>query len=119
MKGSLKRQQASMDRALARALTVACDQALAEIIGFEWLTHRANYERFPDSLVVTWVFATDQHCKGADLARLNALTQAAFDDAGIRVSDVAAHVALDSEERCTAQHGGDWRARLRSGGTHG
>lgn len=108
-----------MDRALTRALTIACDRALAEIAGFEWLTHRVDYQRFPASLLVTWVFTTEPQRQAAELPRLHALTLAAFDEAGIAVSDIAAHVRLDSEERCTAQHGGDWATRLGTRGQHG
>ena len=58
---SLKRQHRAMERELARALTRACESAKGQILGFEWLTHRVNYDSFPDSLVVTWVFDSESH----------------------------------------------------------
>lgn len=123
----MKRKHAGMERELARALTHACEVAKSELIGFEWLTHRVDYERFPASLVVTWVFDTDQHMKDATAssgaARMQALTLEAFEDIGITVTSIASHLEMDSEERCAATHGGDWDARLnarqRSGGKHG
>ena len=124
---SSKRKYAGIERELVRALTWACETAKSEIAGFEWLTHRVDYERLADSLVVTWVFDSDVSMHAAlarqDTLRMQALTQEAFDDIGISVSAIAAHVEFDSEERCAAQHGGDWSARLnarqRAGGRHG
>jgi hypothetical protein len=124
---SSKRKHAGIERELVRALTWACETAKSEIAGFEWLTHRVDYERLADSLVVTWVFDSDASMNAAlasqDKQRMQALSQAAFDDVGISVSTTAVHVEFDSEERCNAQHGGDWVARLnsrqRAGGRHG
>ena len=124
---SLKRKYAAIERELVRALTDACERAKAEIPGFEWLTHRVNYDRFPGSLVVTWVFDSEASLRaamaGPQKARMHDLTMTAFGDIGIDVSDIAAHVEWDSEERCAATHSGDWAARLhsrqRSEGKHG
>ena len=124
---SMKRKHAGMERELARALTHACEVAKGELVGFEWLTHRVDYERFPESLMVTWVFDTDSSMNAAiaspGAARMQALTLAAFEDIGISVTAIASHLEMDSEERCTATHGGNWVARLnarqRSGGKHG
>ena len=121
------RKYAGIERELVRALTWACETAKSEITGFEWLTHRVDYERLSQSLVVTWVFDSDASMNAAlasqDKLRMQALTQAAFEDVGVSVSAIAAHVEFDSEERCDAQHGGDWTARLnsrqRAGGRHG
>lgn len=124
---SSKRKYSGMERELARALTWACESAKSSIVGFEWLTHRVDYDRFPDSLIVTWVFDSDKNMSDAVASRcrqmMHDLTQSAFNDIGITVSDVARHVEFDSEERCAASHGGDWGLRLGSrsgaGGRHG
>lgn len=124
---SSRRKHAGVERELARALTIACELAKGELIGFEWLTHRVDYQRFPESLVVTWVFEGDRSMNEAiarqGAARMHALTLAAFEDVGITVKDIGRHVEFDSQERCDALHGGDWAARLdsrqRSGRLHG
>lgn len=116
-----------MERELARALTTACELAKSEITGFEWLTHRVDYQRFPDSLIVTWVFDSESDLSeaiaGQGKARMQALTLAAFQEIGISVKDIARHVEFDSQQRCDAQHGGDWAARIdsrqRTGNRHG
>ncbi|RRV10189.1 hypothetical protein EGJ27_00725 [Pseudomonas sp. v388] len=124
---SSKRTHAGIERELARALTWACESAKSGIVGFDWLTHRVDYQRFPDSLVVTWVFDTEKNrsaaISGPDCSRMHDFTLAAFEDVGITVADITRHVESDSEERCKAAHGGDWDLRLssrqRSGGRHG
>ena len=113
-----KRKHAGIEREFVRALTWACETAKSEIAGFQWLTHCVNYERFPDSLAVVWVFDTEANRQAelasSDKVRMQALTQAAFDDIGISVANIAAHVEFDAEDRCAAQHGGDWAARLNA-----
>lgn len=115
---SSKRIHSNIERELARALTDACETAKAEVVGFEWLTHQVDYARFPQSLCVTWVFDNDTNMAAASQgplkARLVELTLAAFADIGISVSSGAAHVRLDSQQRCDAVHGGDWETRLSS-----
>ena len=44
---------------LIRMLTTACETAKSEIVGFQWLTHDVDYERFPQSLCVTWLFDSE------------------------------------------------------------
>lgn len=124
---SSKRQHHAMERELARALTRACESAKGQILGFEWLTHRVNYDSFPDSLIVTWVFDSESHLTAAlcshDQAWMHDLTQAAFEDIGISVADITRHLEFDCEERCAASHQGNWALRLasrqRSGSKHG
>jgi hypothetical protein len=124
---SLKRQYAGIERELVRALTRACETAKCEIPGFEWLTHRVDFNQFPASLRVTWVFDSDASMNAAigsqDKHRMEALALAAFEDVGIAVANAAAHVQFDSQERCESIHGGNWEARLnpqqRSGAKRG
>lgn len=124
---SLKRKHSGIERELVRALTNACETAKGEISGFQWLTHQVDYTLFPQSLVVTWVFDNDTNMAAASVApgkaRVVELTLAAFADIGISVTGGAAHVRLDSQQRCDTLHGGDWEARLNqqqsSAGKHG
>ena len=52
------RHQAQFERRLIKSLTDACETAKGQIPGFVWLTHAVNYEAFPVSLKVVWVFDT-------------------------------------------------------------
>lgn len=98
---SLKRKYSSIERELIRTLTLACETAKSEIVGFQWLTHDVDYEQFPQSLVVTWMFDSEANkaraLACADKARMLALTLAAFDEVGISVSSIADHVAFSVE----------------------
>ncbi|MCW4150525.1 hypothetical protein OM427_13420 [Halomonas sp. 18H] len=113
-----KRERGKLERQLIAALTDACEQAKAEVVGFVWLTHCVDYQNFPASLVVIWVFDTDAHLasalKGGDKQRLHDLTANALVDAGVAVDSVSQHIDFDSEQSCQHTHGGDWQRRLRS-----
>lgn len=103
---SSKRKFSGIERELIRALTTACETAKSEIVGFQWLTHDVDYDASPRSLRVTWVFDTEANMSRAlgspDKARMLELTLAAFDEIGITVSNIAAHVAFRSEQRLAA-----------------
>lgn len=106
---SLKRKYSGIERELIRTLTLACETAKSEIVGFQWLTHDVNYEQFPQSLVVTWMFDSEANKERAlacaHKARTLALTLAAFDEVGISVSSIADHVAFSVERAARGKRG--------------
>ncbi|ROU00715.1 hypothetical protein EB809_06245 [Marinobacter sp. R17] len=114
----VKRERDRLERRLIKALTRSCEDAKPIIPGFTWLTHEVDYQRFPGSLMVTWVFDTDanlaQALKSGDRRRIQDLTAGALADAGVEVDDVAQHVDLDSEEACLRTHAGNWQQRLKT-----
>ncbi|GGY07869.1 hypothetical protein GCM10007160_39110 [Litchfieldella qijiaojingensis] len=113
-----KRERGKMERRLVASLTHACEQAKLLLPGFCWLTHRVDYQRFPESLVVTWIFDTHPNLANAlkgDARRcIVDLTAEALAEAGLDVGDVSRHLDFDSEEAFQREHGGDWQRRLRS-----
>ena len=106
---SPKRKYSGIERELIRSLTLACETAKSEIVGFQWLTHDVDYEPFPQSLRVTWMFDNEANRARAlsspDKARMLALTQVAFDEVGISVSSVAEHVAFSVEQAARGTRG--------------
>nr|WP_256674787.1 hypothetical protein [Pseudomonas sp. ALS1131] len=106
---SPKRKYSGIERELIRALTLACEMAKSEIVGFQWLTHDVDYEQFPQSLVVTWMFDSEANRTRAlaspDKARMLALTLAAFDEVGISVSRIVDHVVFSVERPARGKHG--------------
>ncbi|MFN3771101.1 MAG: hypothetical protein ACK4TD_22240 [Ectopseudomonas guguanensis] len=106
---SPKRKYSGIERELIRALITACETAKSEIVGFQWLTHEVDYERFPQSLRVTWMFdseASRAHALAcSDKARMLELTQAAFDEVGISVASIAEHVAFSVERQARGKRG--------------
>lgn len=111
-----KRDQAHIERRLIATLTEACETAKVEILGFCWLTHEIDYDLFPSSLRVIWVFVTqankDQALAGGQGERMLELTAIALNEADVLVSPVSAHVQFDSEEECQRANGGNWQQRL-------
>jgi hypothetical protein len=99
---SPKRKHSGVERELIRTLTLACETAKSEIVGFQWLTHEVDYARFPQSLVVTWMFDSEAQKTRAlastDKARMLALTLAAFDEVGVSVTRIADHVVFAVEQ---------------------
>jgi hypothetical protein len=111
-----KREQSRIEKTLAATLTDACEAAKAEIVGFQWLTHDVDYQRFPASLRVIWVFASQAE-QDAAIARgqerlMQELTAAALHAASIQLDAPAAHVHLDNEQQCLRVDGGNWQQRL-------
>jgi hypothetical protein len=116
-----KKERGRVERRLIAKLTHACEQAKPLLPGFSWLTHEVDYQRFPESLIVTWVF--DSHAslmnalKGDGRRYIADLTAEALAAAGLDVGAASQHLDFDSEEACEREHGGDWQRRLRSNST--
>jgi hypothetical protein len=111
-----KRDQARQERHLIACLTEACETAKAEIVGFQWLTHDVDYQRFPASLRVIWIFASQAEqdaaiAKGQDRL-MQELTATALRAAAIQLETPAAHVHFDNEQQCLRVDGGNWQQRL-------
>ncbi len=113
---SVKSTIKKLDDNVVKALTKVCEEAKKNVEGFDWLTHRADYSNFPGSLVVTCVFLTDQQVSQAKVesrdAYLRKLIHKHLLKVGILLKDPRRNVFFDSEEACTAGHGGDWDKRL-------
>ncbi|MDU0354723.1 Fis family transcriptional regulator [Paraglaciecola aquimarina] len=109
-----------LDNNVIKGLTVVCGSAKAEIVGFEWLTHTANYSNFPASLLVTCVFDTNQSLLEAKANQQDVLirkmVQQQLLKVGVLIKNAKYQVCFDTEEACLAEHSGDWRSRLSSFG---
>jgi hypothetical protein len=105
-----------LDNNVVKALTIVCDTAKQDVVGFEWLTHSANYANFPASLVITCVLDQSQSIDTMLLneqdIELRKQIQKQLFKAGILLKDARRHVFFDSEQACMLQHNGDWKRRL-------
>ena len=52
----MRKTDKKIDNKLRQSLTEVCDFALESIEGYQWITHKVNYENFPDSLQITCAF---------------------------------------------------------------
>jgi hypothetical protein len=105
-----------LDNNVIKALTVVCQSAKQNIVGFEWLTHSANYSNFPASLVITCVLDKSQSLDVLLVSEqdieLRKHIQQQLLKAGILLKDVRRHVFFDTEQACLLEHNGDWKRRL-------
>lgn len=112
----MKKSAKKLDHQLVKALTEVCEAAKDWQIGFEWLTHTADYDKFPQSLQITFVFATEQQLKqAADQdyeLKLVELTQFHLSAMAINLKNIRKHVRFDSEEACLRVDAGDWQRRI-------
>ena len=94
--------QKKLDNNVRLALTDACEQFLEEIVGFQWLTHQANYSNFPASLLITCVFDTNasqqQACQNGDSSKIQNLIQAKLLKKGVKLESAKQQITFDSEE---------------------
>lgn len=113
----MRKADKSLDNKICKTLTRVCETALENVFGFQWLTHRVNYQRFPDSLRITCVFSDDSDLSRIQLnheaTSLRNLISESLEDIGIRLDDPLQQIRFDSEQACDAEHQGDWERRLR------
>lgn len=106
----MRKTDKKIDNAIRDALIAVCDQALVSFEGFQWLTHRVNYDNFPSSLNVICVFSTNEQLAalrqgGYDIV-LRQLIKQHLTDINVVMKDINKQVTFDSEQACVAtQHG--------------
>lgn len=83
----MRKNDKKIDNKLRQLLTEVCDFALHNSPGYKWITHTVNYNRFPQSLVITCTFEDQFH---ADTAKqeevLLTLIQQKLNNASIKLS---------------------------------
>ena len=94
--------QKKIDNNIRLALTEACEHFLEDVTGFQWLTHQANYDNFPDSLLITCVFDTDENQQRAsqngDSIEMQKRIQAKLLKIAIKLKVANRQIIFDSEE---------------------
>lgn len=107
-----------LENKLVLALTSACEQAKVNTQGFDWLTHTADYAKFPGSLHVRCIFDTDTSLKaaqdsGQDTVMIR-LIHSALLKAGILLKNPKQHITFDTEQACEREHQGNWKKRIQN-----
>ncbi|WP_287816905.1 hypothetical protein [Idiomarina sp.] len=77
----MRKNDKKIEREIIRELTRVCEEAKFEHQGFTWLTHDVNYQRFPQSLMVTLVFneQVDEAVMLSEFGQLIPIVQAALE----------------------------------------
>ncbi|MGF1762105.1 Fis family transcriptional regulator [Aliivibrio kagoshimensis] len=112
----MRKSDKKKDNQLRVALTEVCDSAEKEYQGFQWLTHRVNYDDFPKSLRIVCVFASNKELESFKSSNyfddLNARIQQKLLGLAINLKRVNDHILYDTEEACCKGHNGKWANRL-------
>jgi len=56
----MKKTHKKIDNSLIKSLTIACEKIKEVTDSFAWLTHEVNYDKFPQSLIIS-CYLTDEH----------------------------------------------------------
>ena len=112
----MRKTDKKREKQLIKLLNEACNQALEDYPGFQWLTHTVNYSSFPDSLSITCVFDTRANLAtmlkedgGQGFTKLLCSKLAIM---GIKLKQSALQVHFDTEEQCLTDNQGKWKQRL-------
>lgn len=113
----MRKTDKRLEKSLIVALNEACELALKDIKGFQWLTHFANYSYFPGSLSVVCVFDTNESLskllENDNGDSLRNLIESKLASVDIKVRDIKAHVTFDTEEDCERENNGKWNERFK------
>ncbi|MFD1382484.1 hypothetical protein ACFQ45_03850 [Rhodanobacter aciditrophus] len=113
----MRKSDKKIEKQLRDALNQVCDQLLEENIGFQWVTHLVDYDRFPASLKIICIFETEaamsQYQASQGFAALPNLVNRALENHQIVLKNLKKHLFFDNEEACARTHEGNWAARLK------
>ena len=114
----MRKSDKKIENNLRDCLTKVCDNALKKIVGFEWITHQVNFNRFPSSLKIVCVFDTNEHLRALLEANLKQSLvdeiRFALSEVDIKLKNIEKHIVFDTQEQCDAVHRGNWAKRLGS-----
>lgn len=112
----MKKTDKKIEQALSQHLTLACDEALDQFIGFSWLTHTVNYKNFSQSLRITCIFddktKLSTFLESGDSLQFIAIIHKHLLSMGIQLKQPKKHIFFDSEQHCDQEHNGNWKLRL-------
>mgnify|MGYP000521850843 CR=1 FL=1 len=113
----MKKTDKKIDNKLRAVLTQACDIALDNVEGFQWLTHQVDYQRWPQSLTITCVFDRNEQLAAAITAHqddfLRSLITEKLAAAAVLLNNPRQQIRFDSEEKCAKEHQDQWQQRFR------
>lgn len=113
----MRKSDKKTEKIIIAQLTLACDQLLEEVEGFEWLTHFCDYSDVAGSLAIVCVFDTNEHLailyQNDSGDKLRALLVQQLQAAGIEILDSKGQISFDTEEACQKEHDGKWKHRFK------
>lgn len=108
----MRKTDKKLENAIRVVLTEACEIARGHYPGFEWLTHFADYDKFPDSLSIVCIYDTNANLANTDRNSVRALIKGKLSSIDISIRHAQRHVSFDTEESCQIHNGGRWHERI-------
>ncbi|WP_299491609.1 Fis family transcriptional regulator [uncultured Shewanella sp.] len=111
----MTKTEKKLDNAIREVLMLACQDILGLVDGFEWLTHQVNMKSVATTLMVSCIFDSQLSQSQAVLGKMDKkmlqIIGAQLAYIGIHVKN-RQYIRFDNEERCLAEHSGNWALRL-------
>ncbi|MEQ8514609.1 MAG: Fis family transcriptional regulator [Chromatocurvus sp.] len=108
----MRKTDKKKENAIRIVLTEACEIARGQYLGFEWLTHFADYDNFPDSVSVACIYDTNANLANTDKDSVRALIREKLSSIDIKIRHAQRQVSFDTEENCQINHSGSWHERF-------
>ena len=108
----MRKTDKKIDNAIRSVLTEACDIALEQYVGFQWLTHFVNYNQFPESLSIDCVYDTNANLSKTNKDALCILIKQKLLSVDINLKSIHQHIRFYTEENCLNEHNGKWKERF-------
>ena len=98
----MKKTDKKIDNQICKALTNVCETAKLDVQGFQWLTHRVDYNQFPDSLSVICMFGTNAELEQARQEKQDQLIynliKIELEHIDINLKNISRHISFDTEQ---------------------
>jgi hypothetical protein len=100
----MTKTEKKIENQLVKILTDICETELKALDGFEWITHKVNFNQFPQSLKVLCVFASPEQLacviKQNQAQRIRQLIQEKLVAVSITISQPDKQIIFDIDESC-------------------
>jgi len=94
----MRKRDKKIDNKLRQALTEVCDYALHHSDGYQWITHSVNFQKFPESLIITCMFSDQQSADHAQQkGELLTMIQKKLYNASVDFKQFSKQIRFESE----------------------
>jgi hypothetical protein len=88
----MRKSDKKIENQLRITLTEICDFALDNITDYKWISHSVNYTAFPQSLIVTCAFGSQQSLENIKASKQDTLLKeliiSKLNAVGIKINDM-------------------------------
>lgn len=110
----MRKSDKKIDKALVKALTLACDQLQENSPGFVWLTHIVDYQHFPESLRIICVYQNDSDLNKLCVDSIQRVIMQHLESMSVRLKRRHRQILFESEQNCERVSNGNWRHHIEN-----